>query len=190
MIESLLAADISLFHAINGVWTNVVFDAFFPFVTNLNHQPAVLALVLAMMIWGVWRGGPQGRRAVLAVILTILLSDQLNSFVLKDIFGRIRPCHALAEFRLLVNCGSGLAFPSSHAVNTFAGSIVVAYFYPRALWYLVAYALTVAYSRVYVGVHYPSDVVGGAAIGLMLGGGMLWALLAVDAEISNMRRTR
>ncbi len=188
MIELLLNTDIALFHTLNSVWTNVVFDAVFPFLTNLNRQPAMLALVLALMIWAVWRGGPQGRRAVLAIIITIVLTDQLNSFVLKDLFGRLRPCRALAEVRLLVDCGSGLSFPSSHAVNTFAGALVLGFFYPKALWYLMGYAFLVAYSRVYVGVHYPSDVIGGAVIGLMLGGLVLWIFSQLESVVTFRRR--
>lgn len=187
MIETLLALDISLFHLINSSWTNSVFDVVFPFITNLNRQPAILALVLAVMIWAVWRGGERGRRVVLMMVLTIIVTDQVNSFVLKDLFGRVRPCHVLAEVRLLVDCGSGLSFPSSHAVNNFAGALVIGFFYPRALWYLMGFATVVAYSRVYVGVHYPSDVLGGAIVGLMFAALLLWVAWLVERFVHSRR---
>jgi undecaprenyl-diphosphatase len=166
--------DVWLFHLLNGTWTNPFFDVAMPFITDLNKQPWMLALVAALIIWGLWRGGTRGRQAVVVLVLTILVMDQFSSAVLKDLFLRPRPCHELTDVRLLVSCGAGKSFPSSHAVNTFAGAIVLGFFYPRAVWYLLGYALLVAYSRVYVGVHYPFDVIGGGVIGAAGATAMLW----------------
>ncbi|MEK6650332.1 MAG: phosphatase PAP2 family protein [Bacteroidota bacterium] len=175
MSQALYRVDVWLFHLINGSWTNPVFDIVMPFVTDLNRQPWMLALVAAFVVWALWRGGLRGRQAVLVLVLTILIMDQFSSAVLKDLFVRPRPCHELSDFRLLVGCGAGKAFPSSHAVNTFAGALVLGFFYPRAFWYLMGYAVLVAYSRVYVGVHYPLDVIGGGVVGLFGAAIVLWA---------------
>jgi undecaprenyl-diphosphatase len=185
MSQALYRWDVWLFHVLNGSWTNPVFDVVMPFVTDLNRQPWMLALVAALVVWAVWRGGIRGRQAVLVLVLTILIMDQFSSAVLKDLFVRPRPCHELPDVRLLVGCGGGMAFPSSHAVNTFAGALVIGFFYPRALWYLMGYALLVAYSRVYVGVHYPLDVIGGAVMGLLGAAVVLWA---AERTIGTFRR--
>ncbi len=174
MSQALYRWDEWLFRLLNGSWTNSVFDAVMPVVTDLNKQPWMIAFVAALMVWALWRGGVRGRQAVVVVILTIVAMDQFNSFVLKDLFLRPRPCHELTDVRLLVSCGGGKAFPSSHAVNTFAAALILSFFYPRALWYLFGYAVIVAYSRVYVGVHYPLDVLGGAVIGLAGAALVLW----------------
>lgn len=174
MSQTLYRWDEWLFRLLNGAWTNSVFDAAMPFVTDLNKQPWLIAIVAALMVWALWRGGVRGRQAVAVAILTIVVMDQFSSFVLKDLFLRPRPCHELTDVRLLVPCGGGKAFPSSHAVNTFAGALVLGFFYPRALWYLIGYAVLVAYSRVYVGVHYPLDVLGGAVIGLTGASVIVW----------------
>lgn len=188
MIQQFYRWDIWLFHLLNGNWTNPILDVAMPFITDLNKQPWMLALVVAMIIWALWKGGTRGRQAVAVLVLTILVMDQFSSAVLKDLFMRPRPCHELTDVRLLVNCGAGKSFPSSHAVNTFAGAIVLGYFYPRALWYLLGYGLLVAYSRVYVGVHYPFDVIGGAVIGAAGGALILW-LSSIVTRLLLQRRT-
>lgn len=187
MSQQFYRLDIWLFQLLNGTWTNPFFDVAMPFVTDLNHQPWMLALVASLIIWALWRGGTRGRQAVAVLALTILVMDQFNSAVLKDLFLRPRPCHELNDVRLLVGCGGGKSFPSSHAVNTFAGAVVLGYFYPKALWYLLGYGLLVAYSRVYVGVHYPFDVIGGGVIGAAGAAVIIWLS---SAAVRAVRRRR
>ncbi len=177
-----------LFHLLNARWTNPFLDVAMPFITDLNKQPWMLALVAALIVYGLWRGGIRGRQAVLVLVLTILVMDQFSSAILKELFLRPRPCQELTDVRLLVSCGGGRSFPSSHAVNTFAGAIVLGFFYPRAVWYLLGYGLVVAYSRVYVGVHYPLDVIGGAVIGMAGGAMMVWISSAVVRVIRRRQK--
>lgn len=184
MINALFSFDISLFHRINNVWTNSLFDVVMPFLTDLNKQPWMLALIGVAIVYGLWRGGERGRRAVLMLILTIVISDQVSSRLIKPMVDRPRPCQELAEVRMLVDCGPGKSFPSSHAVNSIAGAVVLGFFFPRTLWYLLAYAFAVGYSRIYVGAHYPLDVVGGAALGALFALAVLWIVAWVEQSIA------
>jgi len=161
--------DLSVFYFINHSLQNILFDGVMPFLTDLNKKPGVLVLAAVVWIALFLRGGARGRTVALLLILTILLSDQLNSAVLKSVFDRLRPCFTLPDVHLLVPCGSGRSFPSSHAVNNFAGAFVVSLFYPKLKWWLYGFAAIVAFSRVYVGVHYPSDVLAGALVGIGCG---------------------
>lgn len=168
-METLLHIDRQLFHFLNQGLRNPLFDIVLPFVTDLNKKPLALVIVAILWLLLLTRGGTNGRIAALLLIPTIALSDQLNSSWLKFIIERQRPCHELPDVRLLVSCGSGLSFPSSHAVNNFAAALVLSYFLPRWTWAFLTFAVVVAFSRIYVGVHYPSDVLAGAVVGLAIG---------------------
>lgn len=137
-----------------------------PILTDLNKQP--IALVIVGMLWVLLlvKGGRNGRIAALLLIPTIYLGDQLSSTYIKHMVDRLRPCFTLDDVRLLVPCGSGYSFPSSHAVNNFAAAVVLAFYVPKGKWWFYAFATAMAFSRPYVGVHYPSDVLAGSIIGL------------------------
>lgn len=145
-----------------------------PFLTDLNKKPVALVVVGILWLLLLINGGRNGRIAALLLIPTIIISDQLNSSFLKFIIDRLRPCHMLSDVHLLVPCGSGYSFPSSHAVNNFAAGIVLAYFLPRWAWAFLTFAGIVAFSRVYVGVHYPSDILAGSVVGLAVGAGVIF----------------
>jgi len=173
VLDFLNSIDIALFHFINGSLRNSVFDFLMPFVTDLNKQRILLVFVAVILLWMLIRGKRNVKIAALLLIITISVSDQLNSSVIKYWLERPRPCHALQNVHLLVSCGSGFSFPSSHAVNNFAAALILAFFFPRAKWWFFGFAAIVAFSRVYVGVHYPSDVIGGAVIGLFCAANVL-----------------
>lgn len=161
--------DVSVFRFINGSLQNSVLDVLMPFITDLNRHTSVLVVVGLLLVLLFIKGGNKGKYAVVALAFGILFSDQLNSSVAKFILARPRPCHVLPYVHLLVGCGSGFSFPSSHAVNNFCGAVILSFFFPQAAVWLYSFAAIVSFSRVYVGVHYPSDVLGGAVIGIVCG---------------------
>ena len=121
-------------------------------------------------------GGKKGRTVALFVFLLVLISDQLSSNLLKDLVQRTRPCHVLPGVHLLVGCTDSFSFPSSHAVNNFAGAFFFSHFYPKMKYAIYTGASMMAISRVFCGVHYLSDILGGMIIGLLIGWGfiVLW----------------
>jgi len=133
---------------------------------------------------------PIYKKGVTVAVLTIIavaFSDFLNDDVLKPFFKRIRPCNVLQDIHLLAPCNSSLSFPSSHAVNIFTVATIISYEYRRIALYLFFIAFAVSYSRVYLGVHYPFDVISGAVVGIMCG-----AIIPVlkDRHISRLWRRR
>lgn len=165
-MEILFNIDKSLLYFLNTTLANGLFDRLMPFITEQKHWNLVYLLLLVILVW---KGGWKGRAAALALIIGVGLSDYINSHILKELFSRLRPCHTLTDIRILVDCGPGKSFPSSHAVNNFTMAMIGAGFYREYRWILFSTAALVAYSRVYVGVHYPFDIIGGAVIGLILG---------------------
>lgn len=180
--EFLYRIDVAVFRFLNETIANPFFDVLMPFVTDLNRQPVVLALLAALLIWLAVKGGRTGRVAIVLLMVTIIISDQLNSSVFKYVFTRIRPCHVLSDVHLLVGCGSGYSFPSSHAVNNVAGATILSYFYRKWTWAFLSFSGLVAFSRISVGVHYPSDVIAGAAVGALIGAAVLMLYLRILKE--------
>ena len=180
MLNFLNTIDTALFRFINGSLSNPTFDVMMPFLTDLNKQRTVLVFVAALLLWMIIRGKRNVRLAAILLIITIVISDQLSSSIVKYWFERPRPCRTLQDVHLLVSCGSGFSFPSSHAVNNFAGAILLAFFIPRGKWWFFGFATVIAFSRVYIGVHYPSDVIGGGVIGLICGGCIIFVFLVLE----------
>jgi undecaprenyl-diphosphatase len=137
-----------------------------PFVTSDFNLRVFLVF---LWLYFIFFGGRKGRTLALLLIPAVALSDILSSHIIKPFVGRIRPCHELEGVRLLVGCGSGLSFPSSHAVNSFTTATLISKFYRNLRFYLFSLASLIAFSRIYVGVHYPLDVISGAIIGLGFG---------------------
>lgn len=127
----------------------------------------------ALLVGGLlWTQGARGRVITVALILAVVLGDQISSSLLKPWLERLRPCKSMEGFRLLVHCGSMYGFPSSHATNAAAVATPMALWFPRwrSLW--AVYALVVGFTRIYVGVHFPLDVLAGWLLGGLIGWGL------------------
>lgn len=165
-MENLQTIDESLLRFFNKTISNSVFDKIFPFITEVD---AWVLVYLAGFIWLFWKGGTAGRLCAVALILTVTVTDQLNSSILKEYFGRLRPCHTLTDINVLVDCGGGKSMPSSHAANNFAAAWVIVSFFKKNQWIWFTLAAMMAFSRVYIGVHYPMDILAGAVVGTIIG---------------------
>ena len=163
-IAELLALDRTLFLWINGGTHPAWLDQVMRTVTTAWFGRGLFVLFAVLLAKG---RGARGLLIVLGLALTITASDQLSAHVLKPIIRRERPAHAHLDVHLLVRNSRSYAFPSAHAANTFAGATYCARFAPGLAVPLFALATIVSFSRIYVGVHYPLDLVGGAVLGFM-----------------------
>ncbi|MBI5644192.1 MAG: phosphatase PAP2 family protein [Deltaproteobacteria bacterium] len=163
-MDSLIRFDAEIFRLINMRLASGYLDIVMPYVTEkFNFLGAIIVAALLIMILG----NKRDRIGLVVLVALVLLSD-LASNLLKQVFLRVRPCNALDGVRLLVGCSGSYSLPSGHATNIFAAMVFLTLRYKRFFLLFLAIAVTVSYSRVYVGVHYPFDVFSGAILGSLM----------------------
>ena len=171
MVSFLGSLDVALFYLINWQGQNYFFDWLMPFITDLKNFTYVL---LVLGLWVLVREKKAGILFLVFVGLTLAITDQFSSHLLKGWVGRIRPCHVLEGVHMLTDCNTSYSFPSSHAVNIFAAAFFLSQPFKGFSPLFYGMAAAVGYSRIYLGIHYPFDVIGGAGIGLLIAWPMRW----------------
>jgi len=147
----------------NGALASPFMDGLMGAISRDLYWYPVLA---AIAVWLVWRHGRLGVATVTAMVLAVVIIDPILGLGIKPLVGRLRPCHELGELlRLTGPCRESWSFPSNHAANAAALAAALGWFGPRTLAFGIPAAFAVGFSRIYLGVHYPSDVV----VGLILG---------------------
>jgi len=168
-----IALDEALFRAINIDGHHPILDYFLPFIRNKYFWAPLYLFLFA----AIWINFP--RKAwlfILALFTCITISDTLSSEVFKKSVKRLRPCNQevlTKEVKLLVHCGGGYSFPSSHATNHFAVAFMLILTlgrnWKRIRIPLFIWAGLISFAQIYVGVHFPLDIFGGALLGTAVG---------------------
>jgi undecaprenyl-diphosphatase len=161
-MEIIINLDKTLFIFFNQTLANPVFDWLMPIVTNQHNWNPVYIFIIIFLIW---KYKQRGLFIVIVLAVSVGLSDFISSHFIKEWVGRLRPCWTMQNIHLLVPCGAGKSFPSSHSVNNFAVAVILSNYFKKESWIFYTLAALVAFSRVAVGVHYPFDILGGALIG-------------------------
>ena len=177
-MELLQQIDLFGFHLINGTLGFSQLTPFFAFITDFHKMHLVkFGFFPALLCFWIWRQRSWAVKSILICAFTISVSDLILHRVIKPAVARPRPFadqSVQAQLRLPYEPG-GFSFPSNHAANCFTTAGILGWYVPVAAPYLYAYAVVVSYSRPFLGVHYPSDILGGAIFGL------LWAFLVRGA---------
>lgn len=189
--------DIRIFRFINGSIVNPAFDWLMPFVTELRRWRVFLILVWC---WLVLFGKTKGRWAALMLIPLIAASDQLTAAVIKPITERLRPCEVLGNIHFWHSVNGWIwtpadvvggfktshSFPSTHAANITSSMLFLSLVYRRWVYYVcLPIAVLVSFSRIYNGVHWPSDVV----VGILVGAALAWIGYAIFKRAYREKRT-
>lgn len=168
IIETLNNIDTQLFVFLNSIISTTLLNYFFVAITDARFWifPAIVASILFIR--------KEHNKALIVLLLagiTVAISDPVSSQIFKPLLHRPRPCHPdyfINGAHLLFGLKSSLSFPSSHSTNIFALAFIITMFYPsRWIWFF-SFAVLIGFSRIYVGVHYPGDVLGGALLGVII----------------------
>jgi membrane-associated phospholipid phosphatase len=172
-MQAIFDADRYLFNLINNRWNNSFFDQLMPMLRNSNLWIPLYLFLGVFALLNIKKSG----WFILLFICTAALTDILSSHIIKNLVFRLRPCRdpdMIGHIRVLASyCPGSSSFTSSHAANhfgmaTFASITLLPY---AGKWIYLAYlwAFSIIYAQLYVGVHYPIDVLGGALVGVMAG---------------------
>jgi undecaprenyl-diphosphatase len=176
--KTVLQFDHWLFHKINQVWINPFFDLILPFA---RQQEFWYFFYLFLLVFALYNFRIKGCWWSVSLIMTAIISDLASSTLVKAaaFLFRLRPCRdpdMIGQVRVLVNyCPQSSSFTSSHACNHFAAAWFIFITLNQTgswRWLLFIWAFVISYAQVYVGVHFPLDVLGGAVLGTAIGYGM------------------
>ena len=168
MLEKLIELDKELF-----VYLNDMQSPFWdPIMVFASDKYVWVPFYLGLIGYVIWKYKRQSIPMLLLAVLTIAMADSITSGIFKPYFARLRPCHdeTLSDvINLVAGCGGKFGFMSSHAANAFGFAVffnlILSDRYTIFKVILVVWAVVVSYSRIYLGVHFPGDVVGGAIVG-------------------------
>ena len=166
MLDFFQSVDMNLIKWIHQYLSNTLFDIFMPFITNKkNWTPPIIFLIFLLGFFS----GPRGKIALAVLIISLSFTDAICAQIFKPFFERIRPSHLNLEgVNLLTSKGGKWSMPSNHAANIFSLATVLSYFYKRHKPLLITVAILISFSRVYVGVHFPGDVIVGGCVGFFI----------------------
>lgn len=174
ILHWLLQWDTGLFLKVNTQWTSPLLDNIFPWWREANTW---IPFYLFLVVFALMNFGKKAGWWILAAVVTLVITDQFSSHLIKNWVARPRPCRdevLASQVRLLLNnCSGAYSFTSSHAANHFGFAIFLIMtlknFFGKWRYLLLLWAASIAYAQVYVGVHYPLDVICGTLIGVLAG---------------------
>lgn len=175
-MTTIIEIDEWLFQLINQDLHNAVLDYIMPYWRNKYFW---IPFYVALAVFLVAKFKARGAYLIVGLLVAVSIADSVSSHVVKQQVQRVRPCNQEElkdEVQLLIRCGTGYSFTSSHATNHFAIAVflilTLGRIYRKIKWPLLFWAATIALGQVYVGVHFPLDIIAGGLLGSLIGWGV------------------
>ena len=190
---NLQSLDIRLLFLINHGTANILFDVLMPALSRQGYL-LILPFFLFLFLQGSRKKNEEGRTFTALAFWTVLIAccavyaAGWVEDILKVSVARVRPCRALEGIRLMTKCPASFSLPSGHAITSFACALPLFYLtreYVDVIWrlYPLLLASLIAFSRIYLGVHYPTDVLAGAFLGALIGLGLSVLYQAIATKV-------
>lgn len=177
--------ELGILENIQGIQCGFL-DLFFPIITFFGNAGWIwIVIAVALLCF------KRTRKAGLAMGIALLLCLALNNGLLKNVVARPRPFEVDSTIKLLISPPSGYSFASGHSVSSFCAATVLLYYeHKRFGWYALTLATLIAFSRLYLRVHYLTDVLAGAVIGIVFGILAIIIIKAIYKRIDNKEQTK
>lgn len=172
--------ELEILHLIQGLRTDWL-DAVMVFITRLGDGGILwvaLSIVLAVF--------PKTRHCGLTMMATMLLSHIVGNEILKPLIARLRPCAVDTGVQLLIGCPTSYSFPSGHTMNAFTAAATLFAYYRKPGAAAFVLAALIAFSRMYLFVHYPTDILGGIVLALF----DTWVVMFLIRKVSDYRKNK
>ncbi len=170
-MEKLQNIDYAVFTFINKTISNSILDVVMPF---LRDAPNWIPLYIFLAIYLLYKYKLEAVKYAIYIVIAFALADFISHGIFKPWIGRLRPCHSLTlQARLVLgHCGGKWSFPSTHASNHMAialSTVLAGIFTKKWINYIwIGWALSIGFAQIYVGVHYPSDIIAGFLLGILI----------------------
>lgn len=161
MIELIQKFDVEILNFINNYCHNPIMDKIMTAITSIGNAGFIWIVIALILIIT-----PKYREVGIMTICALILNAILGELILKNIFERSRPFDILDDIILLIKTPTSFSFPSGHTASSFAAVGIIGVMIKKYKWYALSLAILIAFSRMYLFVHYPTDIIGGIILGM------------------------